>query len=384
MKLSEHKFFPDSGWVPPLDGSWNHPQTLALAFGAPSMSTHRAPFATLQEALPAATLTGCSTAGEIAGAEVDDDSISLVLARFERVRVQRAATPVAGATDSRAAGARLAQQLLGAPGYADLRAVFVLSDGLNVNGTALVEGLASALPEGVDVSGGLAGDGSRFGQTWVLDGHVARTGHVCAVGFFGPELRVGHGCGGGWNDFGPERRITRARDNVLYELDGVPALELYKRYLGERAAGLPGTALLFPLAIRHAGADGGRLIRTVLAVNESDQSMTFAGDIPEEGVARLMRTSHENLIDSAGSAAASAMQALPPSGAALALSVSCVGRRLVLGERTEEEVEAVHEQLNPGSVHAGFYSYGEISPLVPRGSSALHNQTMTVTVFAEA
>lgn len=384
MRVLEHKFFPSSGWTPALDASWDDPQTLVLAFAAPSMKDQARALAELAASFTKATVLGCSTAGEIAGAQVEDESFSVVVARFEDVQLWRATTPVAGAMDSRAAGARLAQQLMDAPHAQALKAVFVLSDGLQVNGTPLVEGLAQGLPPGVDISGGLAADGSRFGQTWVLDGATVRVGHVCAVGLYGERLRVGHGCGAGWSDFGPERRITRASNNVLYELDGVPALELYKRYLGERAAGLPGTALLFPLAVRREGSAGESLIRTVLAVDEATQSMTFAGDIPEGGTARLMRTSNERLIDSAGVAAEQAMRGFSANEATLAVSVSCVGRRLVLGERTEEEVETVRECIGAQGAHAGFYSYGEISPLVPGGSSELHNQTMTVTVFAEA
>jgi len=234
--------------------------------------------------------------------------------------------------------------------------VFVLSDGLCVNGTPLVAGLTAGLPRGVAITGGLAGDGSRFARTWVLDRQRTEANHVCAVGLYGNRLRVGHGCDAGWSDFGPERRITRAEGNVLFELDGKPALELYKTYLGERAAGLPGTALLFPLAVRRDEHDRDPLVRTILAVDEARQSMTFAG----------------------------AASALPADAEALVVSVSCVGRRLVLGERTDEEVETVFDGAPDRSAHVGFYSYGEISPAARGGVSELHNQTMTVTVFAEA
>ena len=110
---------------------------------------------------------------------------------------------------------------------------------------------------------------------------------------------VGSGCDGGWSDFGPERRITRSEGNVLFELDGKPALDLYKTYLGERADGLPGSALLFPLSVRRGGA-GETLVRTILGMDEAAQSLTFAGDMPQGGVARLMRANNDHLIGSAG------------------------------------------------------------------------------------
>lgn len=368
------------GFSAPLPRELDGPSTLVLAFGAPSYAAQPDAFAELAAALPQSLLLGCSTSGEIAGVQVSDASLSIAVARFERSTLRRAVTEVHRAADSRAAGARLAEQL---PAQG-LCAVFLLSDGLHVNGTALVEGLTEALPPGVTITGGLAGDGSRFEHTWVLDGATPREFHVCAVGLYGEHVRVSHGCDGGWSDFGPERRITRSRGNELYELDGVPALDLYKTYLGEHARGLPSTALLFPLAIKRPGKTGEALVRTILGVDEAARSMTFAGDVPEGAVARLMRTSNERLIESASHAVARAAHGVGAQRAPLVISVSCVGRRLVLGERIEEEVETVVEGSPPGAGHVGFYSYGEISPALGGGGvSELHNQTMTVTVVDE-
>lgn len=380
MQLRTLSHARDKGWLAPLPVALDGPRTLVLAFGAAEYAEQPQAFADLSAALPRSVLIGCSTSGEITGAQVSDASISVAVARFERTALQRALTAVHDVDDSRAAGARLAAQL---PAEG-LRAVFVLSDGLHVNGTALVDGIAGALPAGVAITGGLAGDGARFERTWILDGSQPRERHVCAVGLYGEHVRVTHGCDAGWSDFGPERRITRSAGNVLYELDGQPALDLYKTYLGERAAGLPGTALLFPLAIRRPGATGEALVRTILGIDETARSMTFAGDIPEGAVARLMRTSNERLIDSASRAAEQAAQRAGGGSSPLVISVSCVGRRLVLGERTEEEVETVVDGSPRAAGHVGFYSYGEISPaLGGSGVSELHNQTMTVTVLDE-
>ena len=368
------------GWSAPLPAALDGPQTLVLVFAAPETAADPAPLAELAAAFPRSVIVGCSTSGEIAGPQVHDASLSVAVARFEHTQLRRALTRIAGAADSFGAGARLAAQLAAE----DLRAVFVLSDGIGVNGTPLVDGLTAGLPAGVVITGGLAGDGSRFARTWVLDRERPEAGHICAVGFYGDRLRIGHGCDGGWSDFGPERRITRAEGNVLYELDGKPALELYKTYLGERASGLPGTALLFPLAVRRDERDHDPLVRTILGLDEERQSLTFAGDLPAGGIARLMRANTDKLIGSAGSAVRAAVGALPAGSDALVVSVSCVGRRLVLGERTDEEVETVLDGAPPRSGHVGFYSYGEISPAVPGGASELHNQTMTVTAFAEA
>jgi hypothetical protein len=366
------------GWNAPIPGHLDSEQTLVLAFGAPTFGADAVPFETLAGSLPRSLMLGCSGAGEIAGNMVNDDSISVAVVRFDHTRLRRALTHMSGSDDSFDAGTRLAQSLAAG----DLRAVFVLSDGLCVNGSQLVDSLRQHLPAGVVITGGLAGDGSRFSSTWVLDHARPASACISAVGFYGERLQVGHGCEGGWSDFGPERRITRSKDNVLYELDGKPALALYKTYLGDRAAELPGSALLFPLSVQREEGSA-PLVRTILAVDELQQSLTFAGDLPEGGQGRLMRANTDKLIGSAGRAAQQAMSGLPDCADSLALSVSCVGRRLVLGERTEEEVEAVGEQLPDGAGHIGFYSYGEISPLAGSGASELHNQTMTVTVLTE-
>ena len=216
---------------------------------------------------------------------------------------------------------------------------------------------------------------------WTASGAAA--GRVAAVGFYGERLKVGHGSLGGWDPFGPERLITRSAGNVLYELDGQPALKLYKRYLGAHAAGLPGAALLFPLALR-AQEGGSGLVRTILGVDEGKGSMTFAGDMPEGAHARLMKANFDRLIDGAAGAAKAGLAQLGAFPAELAILVSCVGRKLVLGQRIEEEVEAVRDVLGAQATLTGFYSYGELCPRGAVPTCELHNQTMTLTAFAEA
>jgi hypothetical protein len=181
---------------------------------------------------------------------------------------------------------------------------------------------------------------------------------------------------------GPEREVTRSDANVLYELDGHPALDLYKEYLGEQADGLPATGLLFPLAIRNEAEADGNTVRTILAVNENDHSITFAGDIPQGSYVRLMRANFDRLIDGAADAASVINAQSYTSGPILNVAISCVGRRLVLGPRTEEEIEAVLEAMPKGTQQIGYYSYGEISPLAS-GQCDLHNQTMTLTAIWE-
>jgi hypothetical protein len=257
-----------------------------------------------------------------------------------------------------------------------------LSDGLNVNGSELVHALYRALPPGVIVTGGLAGDGARFSETKVFSEGVASSHTIAAIGFYGKRLKIGCGSVGGWDPFGPERLITRSKGNILYELDGQSALGLYKRYLGEQAHSLPASGLLFPLSLRDpSGATP--VVRTILSVDEAHQSLTFAGDVPEGSYARLMKANFDRLIDGATGAAQSGLHSLDSASVDLAVLISCVGRKLVLKQRVEEEVEGVRDVLGPKAVLAGFYSYGEISPFTPGAKCELHNQTMTITTFSE-
>ncbi len=363
--------------LPELDSE----RTLVLAFGGSQFGAEPAPLAELARAYPTSHILGCSTSGEIFGTRLADDTVAVAVARFDHTRLRRASAAIGGDVDSFRAGQAIARELM-AP---DLRGVFLLSDGLHVNGSELVRGINSVLPDSVVVTGGLAGDGPRFERTWTLTADGPQSRLVSAVGLFGDRVHIGHGSRGGWDPFGPSRQVTRSQRNVLYELDGVPALSLYKNHLGERSSGLPATALLFPFALRPSATSSREVVRTVLAVDEAAQSMTFAGDVPEKAMVRLMRANVDRVIEGAGDAGLAAATPIPAAGTGspvLAIAISCVGRRLVLGERTEEEIEAVREMLPVSAAQIGFYSYGEISPQ-GFGSCALHNQTMTLTTFCE-
>jgi hypothetical protein len=377
VELHTAKWDPAAGWSGPLpecDGV----STLVMVFGASTVLDDQAPIRDLLKAYPTSSFVGCSSAGEIMGNAVYDECLVVAIARFESTRINLVHRQVSDPSQSYDAGLSLAKQLI--TREPDLSAIFVLSDGLGVNGSPLVAGLMDGAGGDVIITGGLAGDGGRFERTWVLVDGEPRTGYVSAVGFAGPQFRMGHGSRGGWDTFGPERRVTRSTGNVLFELDGQPALALYKKYLGERAVGLPGTALLFPLSVRAPGADERQLVRTILAIDEGTQSMTFAGDVPTGSVAQLMRASLDRLIE--GAHAAAVATETNPDGGALAVAVSCVGRRLLLGGRTEDEIEATLSGLPPQTTLVGFYSYGEISPILA-GTCDLHNETMTIATFWE-
>jgi|CXWL01.1.fsa_nt_gi hypothetical protein len=379
MKLSTFTY-PAAHQAPIASHALKDPaRTLIILFGPSHLMNAPGPIQTVLAAYAGAAAIGCSSSGEIFGTQVHDDTLVVGLLEFESTAVRTAAAHVTDPGHSFEAAQTLAHQLLDPA----LRGVLVLSDGLGVNGSELIRGLNAVLPAHVVVSGGLAGDGDRFKRTWVLNEGQPMSGYVTAVGFYGSAIRLTHGSKGGWDLFGPERLITRSQGNVLYEMNHKPALQLYKDYLGELAGGLPGTALHFPLAIRQTQQDAKRLVRTILAVDEGAQSLTFAGDMPEGAYAQFMRANFDRLIQGASDAATVAATPGTDSSPTLSIAISCVGRRIVLGERTEEEVEAVFEVLPKGTAQIGFYSYGEISPYAT-GHCDLHNQTMTLTTISEA
>lgn len=333
----------------------------------------------LRDTFPKAALLGCSTAGEIAANGVDDGTCTITGVQFEHTRLSRGCTQLSGMEDSFAAGQRIGQQIAAV----DLKTVLVFGPGVQINGSALVNGITSIIGNAIPITGGLAGDGGAFKQTFTLGPEGIADNRVVAIGLCGDRLRFGHGSFGGWEPFGPARKVSRCESNVLFELDGEPALEIYKRYLGDYAAGLPASGLLFPFAMLGEDHNALGLIRTILGVDEANGSLTLAGEINLDGYLKLMHATTDKLVHGAESAAEAAAAMLEAPGEVLAILVSCVGRKLVMGNRVDEEVEAVGDVFGSKAVLTGFYSYGEISPFTPGASCKLHNQTMTITCLSE-
>lgn len=366
------------------NGQWTQPlpnqstAQLVLAFGNRQHMQNNGFRATLTKAFPHSAIVGCTTSGEILGSRIYDDSICLTAITFKSATIKVVDSVFADGENAQKFGANLANQVA----TENLKHVLLISDGQQVNGTELVEGISAVLPKGVSVTGGLAGDDVDFNETIVWHNDKVQAGLVVLIGFYGDDLKVGFGHMGGWRPFGPLREITKSKDNVLYELDGKPALELYKQFLGPHAENLPASALLFPLALHDEDGDETR-VRTILSIDEKTNSMVFAGNMPMGDMCQLMRSNNENLIDGAFGAAEIAFEQMADFQPELAFLVSCVGRRLVLNQRCEDEIEAVIDVFPDNCSVCGFYSYGEVSPSNPIGKCGLHNQTMTITLFSE-
>jgi hypothetical protein len=349
---------------------------LFLLFISPDFNLKDDVLLSLNLKYPKSTIIGCSTAGEISDVTVKDKTISLTAIQLEKTTLKKVSFQIKDMNCSYKAGEEIANKL----NDNDLKHVIVLSDGLNINGADLVSGLKSKIPR-VSITGGLAADGSAFNKTFVINDGKIVDKTIVGLGFYGDDLKVGYSSKGGWDSFGIERLVTKSNKNVLYELDGMPALEIYKSFLGEYANDLPSSGLLFPLSMRNS-KNTTPLVRTILAINEEDQSLTFAGNIPQDSYVRLMKANIDRLISGAEDSAISANKNLKETSE-LAILISCVGRRLVLKQLVEEEVEVVRDVIGDKPCITGFYSYGEIAPFGEFSPCELHNQTMTITTLSE-
>lgn len=383
MKVEQKKWTPENGWEVLSEGSFTEPPELVLVFGGTAPLKDKDRFDEIRSQYPESRIVTASTAGEIIQTEVSDNTLALNAIKFENTTLHFSETDIESTEESEDMGKKIVSTLP----KEGLAHVMIFSDGLVVNGTALVKGLLSELPPHVSVTGGLVGDGSDFKETLAGLDKMPESKKIICIGFYGHSIRIGYGSLGGWDTFGVPRTITKSEGKVLYELDGKPALPIYKEYLGEELAKeLPGSGLLFPLSLKVKTDDGREVevVRTLLGVDEDTQSITFAGDMPEGVVARMMKANFDRLVDGASGAASMSIEALGDQKAELAILITCIGRKLVLKERIEEEVEAVSEKVGPQAAITGFYSYGEISPTTSTERQChLHNQTMTITTFRE-
>jgi hypothetical protein len=352
---------------------------LVLVFGSVKRFGETKLQSILKERYPTAQIIGCSTSGEITAAGVFDDSLQITAVLWEKTIQRVTHTKMTGMQNSYETAAGLARQLVSD----SLKAVLVYSDGLNVNGSELLEGFKSVLGE-TPVMGGMAGDGFNFSKTLQLFNDVISDGLVIAVGLYGSNLVAATGVGRGWKPYGPPRKVTKSEKNVVLELDDKPALPLYKMYIGEHSAkGLPGSGLNFPFAIIEEGRRDIEKIRTILSVDNIKNSLTFAGNVDEGETVRFCQATHDRLVEGAGDAAHLITDNTNTNQAGLAICVSCVGRKGVMAELVADEVKLVQQILGSQTAITGFYSYGEFSPRPETSDSVLHNQTMTIGYLSE-
>ena len=363
-KLASRPKLPEANWV--------------LVFGSVNRFKEKGFAKKLQKRYPQAQIMGCTTTGEITPDGAYDDSVHITAMLWEQSSLHFASIAVTSMEQSHFLGNQLANEL----NQTDLKGVFVLSDGLHVNGSELVEGLQEVLKD-VPITGGLAGDDASFTQTLLLHNEMVQDNVVIAMGIYGSNATVTSGALGGWKPYGPPRKITRSNKNIVYELDGKPALPLYKMYIGYYSDSLPSSGLNFPFAIMNEDKKI-KFSRMLLAINSDDNSLTFAGNVQEGSTVRFLQSNHDRLVEGASKAASQILNKnVDLSNTALAICVSCVGRKLVMKEQVSDEVYAVQRLLGSKTGITGFYSNGEICSGDGDSHSQLHNQTMTIAYLSE-
>ena len=298
-----------------------------MGFGAKNLVHVPAVFERIRTQFPAAQIAMCSTAGEIYNTQIFEDTISIVAMSFKDTPIKAETVNIENFNNSYEAGTGLLKKF----DKTGLSYILVLSDGSKVNGSELVRSLKICSRQNILVTGGLAGDGNNFQSTVVGLNALPSEGVIVGIGLYGNKIKVHHGSQGGWEMFGLEKTVTRSKANVLYEIEGGNALELYKKYLGPDADALPGSALLFPLSVVLSDT-GEEVVRTILSINQEEGSMTFAGDIPEGSQVRFMKANFDKITNAASKAALQSLDSEDETPD-LALLISCVGRKLILQSR---------------------------------------------------
>jgi hypothetical protein len=323
-------------------------------------------------------LIGCTTDGEIS--DMGLTSGSAVLGGFFSDHIECCVVSSENIDrNSEQAGKDLARKLPDSVKYIQL-----LSDGLTGNGCALLRGIFSVLEEGVSVVGGTAGDAGQFLQTWQFAGNRVLTNSAVALGFMG-EFKVSEGIQAGWSPIGLPKKVTRASGNILYELNGEPALEVFKRFLGKHAVGLPAVGVEYPLGIISRCADGSEddyyLLRATMSVNHDDGSLGFAGEIPEGSMVQLTCGDISSILEATRKAVAIAREGLGDTPPGMVFYFGCNARKTVLGLRTKEEYALIREGFGRDVPILGFYTYGEFCRVGCGGPCLLHNETAVVSVL---
>lgn len=377
MKIVQIKKQQDSDWTY-LSEKIELKSPLVLVFGNRYMLEDPTMYNQVRALFPDGHLVFGSTSGDITADFVDDNSITITAIEFERSHfVIKTSNVLNSEMDSFKTGSELLNQFP----EEGLRHVFVVSEGSFVNGSQLTKGMNAATNEELLITGGLCGDAARFDKTLASYNENPKQGEIIAVGFYGETFEASFAIHGGWTPFGPQRIVTKSDANTLYELDEQPALDLYKKYLGDKASELPAAALLYPLNVKTETEEQS-FVRTILNIDETSNAMILAGDIPENSKVQLMMTNVDHIASASELAAKQAIEKRK-SKPQLALLVSCIGRKLVLDQRVEEEIEEVVSIVGEDTTICGFYSYGEIAPFNLEINCQLHNQTMTITLISE-
>lgn len=376
MKIIQKKYSSTGGWIEARHDEVEHYEMdLVLAFAPAGLLSKGNLHEEIAGMFPMAQVLISSASGEFIGDRVTDDELTLTAIRFEKAKAKTAITDIATSKNSFEAGYYLSRAFE----HDGLRSLIVFCDGEHVNASQLVFSLQQYLPADVIITGGLAGAQDKQASLIGLNNKPAE-GRIACIGLYGKDLRVSYGNQSGWMPFGPERKVTRAKNNTVYELGGIPVLEVYNLYLRDRKYNMPGSQMLFPIAVRFENSSG-TVIRTIQSIDEGLFSITYSGNVPEGSRVSLLRTDCDSLISGAAGAASVTMNQLP--APELAIIMSCAERRTLLNGRTSEELSALKNAFGTHTAISGLFTPGEIAPAGPDLKCELFKQSVIVTAISE-
>lgn len=335
-------------------------------------------------------MVGGSTAGEISGSGISNESVVIMALGSDTLDF---ATGIGldMSQDETACGVALVDDFRHRISIKEASSLLIFPDGMGGDGLKVIDGLQSVMGTGFEIVGGYLGDGEDFRTTFqYFNGKVYNNAMpgllICGKAGF----RTGIGVRSGFESIGNRFYCTAAEGNIVKEFDNERALDLYKEFLGdERFQRLPGICLEYPFGliddkVSIAGKEYFQL-RCCLAVDHEKGSITLAASIPEGRAITLTTASRGDIINGAKLAAEQAKESLKDAKPEAILMFSCVGRKLILGRRTQEEVAVVKEVLGKDVPLIGFYTYGEIGPIDKTREelsvSKFHNETVVLWVL---
>ncbi|MBX2864116.1 MAG: FIST C-terminal domain-containing protein [Leptolyngbyaceae cyanobacterium MAG.088] len=366
-----------TGWSKPFP-DLDSENTLVVVFAAHEYCNAPQPLEDLCNAFPKSKIIGCSTPVVVCDGALLEGTISVGVIRFKHTQIRLSYASVKSFEESRSAGQHLGKHLADV----DLKGVLIFSDGVTTEATDLVQGLQEMLPPNVTITGGLA-SGHTLDDTWMLCGGELKRFHACAVGFIGTTVELTRATGGGWRLIGKECKATRTSGRTLFELDGEPATDVYQRQVGSDVGfGLRESPTRYPLTIRLPRLEM-QIVRDVNSLDEASGAIELAGDIPEGVIVQVMTTTEDEILDGVDEAIERMRsKTILPQNNALAVCVSCAGRRTVLLSKTSKEAALTYDGLGHGIHQIGMYAFGEIST-TSSGPAQVHNETITIGLIRE-
>ena len=336
-------------------------------------------------------MIGGTTAGEISSYGLSVDSVVVLALKSKDIKFYVGMGNGIGKSEEKA-GRQLANSVYKKGARKTAKTLVMLPDGLAGDGLKIIKGAQQVLGEDFEIVGGSLGDEDKFKQTFQYFNGKAYNDVVVGVLICSNKITTASGVRSGWESVGPRFRCTSSKVNVVYKFGDKTALEVYTEFLGqERAKKLPAIGLEYPIGMvdEKAKIEGYDYfqIRCPLAVNKDDGSITFAASIPEGKEVTLTYSSRNSIIRGSTLAAKQVQKTLGKSKPKLVLMFSCVARKMVLGRRTNEEINSVRKVIGRNVPVFGFYTYGEIGPIDKRirslKSTRWHNETVVLWTLGE-